>query len=352
MNVKEAQQFVVNFSKGDYTPTEHAAFLRWLRGANTRDLDVIADEYEAHHGQWVFSAEEPSSEWVEALENRLDRLAEKRREAPVVRMPFGKKVWIAAASIAVLFIAGTVWYSQTGGSLNKEQRQQVLATLTESMTVARGVAIGGGEQRSITLPDGSKVWLNVASTLKYPPVFSGTDRVVELTGEAYFEVTQRTDMPFRVLFRDAEVKVLGTHFNVMAYDDEPVAQTTLIDGAVSLESGSQRVTLHPGEQGEIPYPSPGAIGPIKVIPGIDPKAAVAWKDGDLKFDGTDLHAVLRTLARCYNVDIQVDQNVPDTPIYGAFFRSDGLDKILIPILEREHLHSINNGTIVRVTLAK
>ena len=346
MNVKEAQQFVADFSKGQYTPTEHAAFLQWLRGASAGDLDVIADEHEAHQGQWVFSAMAPSSDWLAALEERLDRLAEKREKAPVVHSSFRKRWWIAAASVAVLMIAGTVWYSQRDGSLNKEERQQVLATLTQSAVVDRG-----GEQRSITLPDGSKVWLNVASTLKYPPTFSGANRVVGLTGEAYFEVTQRSDMPFRVLIKDAEVEVLGTHFNVMAYDNEPVAQTSLIDGSVRVESGSQRVTLHPGDQGEIPYSSPGATGPIKVIPGIDPKSVIAWRNGDLKFDGTGMHAVLRTLERCYNVEIQVDQNVPDQPFTGTFSRSDGLEHILKG-LEREHLHFINQGTIVRVTFAK
>src|SRR5262249_43826417 len=147
---------------------------------------------------------------------------EKRKEAPVVRMPFAKRVLIAAASIAVLLVTGTVWYSQTGKSLNTRERKQLLATLTQTISVARG-----GEQRALTLPDGSKVWLNVASTLKYPANFSGPDRVVELDGEGYFEVTQRSDMPFRVLIKDAEVKVLGTHFNIMAYDDEPAAQVSL-----------------------------------------------------------------------------------------------------------------------------
>ena len=351
MNIKEAQQFVADYAKGEYTTTVHAAFLQWLRGASASELDVIADKHELLHGQWVFSAEEPSPEWVEALEEKLDRLAERRKKAPVVFLSFGKKVWVAAASIAILIIAGTVWYSQSGGSLSKEQRQQVLATLTQTMKVERG-----GDLRSVTLPDGSKVWLNVASTLKYPAVFSGRERVVELSGEAYFEVTQHSDMPFRVLIKDAEVEVLGTHFNVMAYDDEPVSQTSLIDGSVRLESGSQRITLHPGDQGEIPYPSPGATGPIKVIPGIagtDSRTVVAWMNGDLKFADTDLHAVMRTLARCYNVDIQVDQNVPTKGITGTFARSQGLDQIL-KSFEKEHQFHVlsNDGKTVRVTATK
>lgn len=100
----------------------------------------------------------------------------------------------------------------------------------------------------------------------------------------------------------------------------------------------------------MPYPSPGAAGPIRVIPGIDPSAVLAWKDGILKFDNTDLHAVMRTLGRCYNVGIRIDQNVPAKTITGLFSRRDGLSLIL-KRLEREHLHFINNGKTVTVTSA-
>jgi ferric-dicitrate binding protein FerR (iron transport regulator) len=347
MNVKEAQQFVANFVTGEYSAAEHATFLQWLRGASVGELNRIADQHESQYMRWAFPVAGPSPEWVVALEERLDRLAAKRKEAPVVRMSFSKRAWVAAAAIAVLMIGGGVWYTQFGKSRSGEERQRVLATLTQTFAVARG-----GEQQAITLSDGSRVWLNAASTLKYPTMFSGSERVVELSGEAFFDVTQRSNMPFRVLFRGAEVKVLGTHFTIMAYDNEPVSRTTLIDGSIRVESGSQQpVTLHIGEQGEIPYPSPGAAGPIKVIPGIDPSKILAWKDGVLKFDSTDLHAVMRTLERCYNVDIQVGQNLPKKTISGTFSRSEGLRHILKQLELYEHLHFTIDGNIVTVTLA-
>lgn len=366
MNSKEAQQFVADYVRGQYSPAGHAAFLRWLRGASIGEWTMIANEHEALYEQWESNnspgiinspdvpAEGPSPDWVVALEERLDRLEVKRKKAPVVFMgswrkvrALGSKAWIAAASVAVVITSGVVWYGQKEGAQRSEERQAVLATLTHTTTVARG-----GDQRAITLPDGSTVWLNAESTLKYPATFSGKERVVELTGEGYFDVTQNSNMPFRVLFRDAEVKVLGTHFNIMAYNDEPESQTTLVDGSVRIESGSQRVTLHPGEQGEIPYPSPGARGPIRVIPGIDPTAIGAWRDGTLKFDNADLHSVMRTLGRCYNVDIQFGQNIPYTRITANYSRSIGLDAILKNLEYLYlHLHFINNGRTVTVTRA-
>lgn len=346
MKLKEAQQFVADFAKGNYSPAEHAIFLQWVKGASANELDVIADEHEAMHEQWVVSATGPSPEWVVAIENRLDRLPLKTKNALVVAMHFGIGAWIAVASVIALVVGGTVWYNQSEQSAKTQERQQMLATLTQVTAVARG-----GEQQAIILPDGSKVVLNVASTLKYPAGFTGTERVVQLSGEAYFEVTQRPNMPFRVLFRDADVQVLGTHFNIMAYDNEPVSKATLIDGSVRVECGSQGITLYPGEQGEIPYPSPGATGPIRVIPGIDPAAVLAWKNGDLKFDNIGLYEVLRILERVYNVDIQIGQNVPDIPVTANFTRSNGLDYILNHFEQSEHLHIVTNGKKVTVTFA-
>ncbi|HXB93157.1 MAG TPA: FecR domain-containing protein [Puia sp.] len=349
MNVKEAQQFVAEFVKGGHQPEGHAAFLQWVSRASESELAQIADTHEVLHEQWAFPVEQPSPEWVAALEERLDKVGAEKRPANVITMVPNKMKWMAAASVATLVIAGAVWYGHSGRRTNVEERQQTLAMLTQTMEVVRG-----GEQQSFTLSDGSKVWLNAASTLKYPVSFNGKERVVELSGEGYFEVTERPNMPFRVLFRDAEVKVLGTHFNIKAYDDEPVSQTSLIDGSVRVESGSQQpVTLHPGEQGEIPYPSPGANGPIKVIPGIDPVTVQAWKEGILKFDNADLHLVMRTLGRCYNVEIQYGENLNAIPpITGTFSRSEGLNLILKQ-LEHEHLHFINSsdGKTIRVIRA-
>ncbi|HVS96322.1 MAG TPA: FecR domain-containing protein [Puia sp.] len=346
MKLQEARQYVADFARGHYNPAEHAAFLRWVTDANTAEWKLIADEHEARYEQWLVFSKAPSPEWVVAMENRLDRVERKGKNAPAIRLPFGRRIRAAAASVLVLAVGAAVWYHSSEKSSRTQERQALLASLTQTTAVARG-----GAEQAITLPDGSRVWLNAASMLKYPAKFTGKERVVELSGEAYFDVTRQSEIPFRVLFRDAEVKVLGTHFNIMAYDNEPVSKATLIDGSISVEGGSQRVTLHPGEQGEIPYPSPGAIGPIRVIPGIDPTAVLAWRDGGLNFSEMPLHAVFRTLERVFDVDIQLAKDVRDPLINAAFSRSDGLAYILHQLEIREHLHIVNNGKKVTVTLA-
>jgi len=208
--------------------------------------------------------------------------------------------------------------------------------LTNSFSVPRGEV-----QKELVLSDGSRVWLNAASVLKYPATFAGPERVVELSGEAYFEVAPNSANPFRVLIKDAEVEVLGTDFNVMAYEDEPISRTTLVDGAVKIESGQQSVKLEPGQQAQVAYPSPGVDVPIKVLSGIDPKKILAWKEGSLEFDSVDIKTVMRSLARVYNVEVQVDPNVSSALFSATFVRQLSLAKIL------EQLATLN---IVRIKL--
>ncbi len=345
MSLQEAKQFVAHFVTGDYTPEEYATFLRWLKGATEEELNAIADEHEASQEQWVDLSAQPSPEWVARLEQKLN--SAKEGEVPVRRMSPGRfirrKTWIAAASVVVLLSTGVYLYVREDGKVQQEGTQ-ALKALSNITSNPRG-----GDQKELILADGSKVWLNAASSLKYPSSFDGPERVVELSWEAFFEVTKNSSMPFRVLIKDAEVEVLGTHFNVMAYDDEPISRTTLIEGAVRMESGSYNVVLKPGEQAQIPYPSPGVANPIKVVTGVNPDVALAWKNGYFQFENDNLQTVMRTLSRAYDVDIQFDSNVPEKRITGNFSRQAGLDRILEQ-LESLKIHFKSNGKTVRVTL--
>src|ERR1700722_3284980 len=304
MSLKEAQHFVGQFIKGEYTPGDYAACLRWLRGAAAEELAIIADMHESMHGEWVLP-EGPSAGWVMQLEQKLDECREERveetvmgdREAPVVWMrsrrmirwkagKMGWSGWIAAASIVVLLTTSTYIYvrqmgSKTGGVVSDREK-----LLSMSFVNPRG-----GAQKELVLDDGSKVWLNAGSVLKYPAHFTGSERLVELSGEAFFDVTGNSGSPFRVLIRDAEVEVLGTFFAVMAYDDEPGSKTTLIHGAVKVMSSQQSSVLKPGEQVDIPYSSPG-VAPEVIYSEIDPKLVLAWKDGIYRFQSTDLYTIM------------------------------------------------------------
>jgi ferric-dicitrate binding protein FerR (iron transport regulator) len=367
MNLQEAKQFVALFVTGGYTPEEYAAFLRWLKVATAEELNMIADEHEAMHESWPLSSGGPSSQWVAQLERKLDEsiggsddhigddnaaeleVVEEEFVIPLIGNRPGRRmrrnVWLAAASVVVLFSMGTYLYVVKTEAGSDEQGTR-LEALNNTFSNPRG-----GVQKQFVLADGSKVWLNAASTLKYPTRFAGTERLVELSGEAFFEVAASAEHPFRVVIRNAEVEVLGTGFNVKAYDDEPASLTTLIEGALRVGSGAESVTLKAGEQAEIPYPSLG-VGAgkgtaIKVLSGVDSRSALAWRSGTFQFDNDHLDMVMRTLARAYNVDVQFEPNVPDIPVNGVFNRADGLGKILEQ-LKTFNIHFKNDGKKVIV----
>ena len=182
-----------------------------------------------------------------------------------------------------------------------------------------------GRQFSITLPDGTKVWLNAASSLKYPTSFTGTERRVELTGEGYFEVAPDKRKPFFVKAGDgAEIKVLGTKFNVNAYHDEPGTNTTLLEGHVrvnNLETGEPAV-LQPGQQAQLSERKTT----INNTPDIE--KVMAWKNGRFNFEGADLKETMRQLERWYNIEVVYEGAVPDVRFFGKMSRKVNLSTVL------------------------
>jgi transmembrane sensor len=210
----------------------------------------------------------------------------------------------------------------------------LLATSYNTVSTPRG------GQYQLTLPDGSKVWLNAASSLKFPVSFTGATRTVQLTGEAYFEVAHVTlpgskeRMPFEVQVNNGmKVQVLGTHFNIMAYEEESEAKTTLIQGNVKVitEAGRQQpdsepasVLLQPGQQ--VLLSNTGTN--LRVQKEANVEEAVAWKNGLFKFAKTDLKAVMRQLARWYDVQIEYAPNVPEKYFTGEISRRLNASEVL------------------------
>ncbi|HTI92627.1 MAG TPA: FecR family protein [Puia sp.] len=156
-----------------------------------------------------------------------------------------------------------------------------------------------GGQYEVILPDSTKVWLNAASSLTYPTAFTGTTREVQLKGEAYFEVAGDKNKPFRVVVDHLQVNVLGTHFNVMAYEDEGAIKTTLLEGSVKVTEGGASHLLKPGQEGRLDRSS----GAFK-ISAVDANEAVAWKNGVFQFGGANIEAVMRAVVRWYDVDVE------------------------------------------------
>lgn len=203
------------------------------------------------------------------------------------------------------------------------------------------VPVGG--QWQVILPDRSKVWLNALSSITYPVHFTGKERNVKVSGEAYFEVAHNAHMPFKVQCGTQTVEVLGTHFNIMAYADEKLIKTTLLEGSVKVSEGKVTKLLVPGEQAQV------GLGKIAVTNDIDMEDVVAWKNGYFKFDD-NLETIMAKVAKWYDVDV-VYQSKPDpNNVYaGKVSRSKNISSLLKIIEFNGDVHFKIEGRRVIVT---
>jgi ferric-dicitrate binding protein FerR (iron transport regulator) len=189
-----------------------------------------------------------------------------------------------------------------------------------------------GGQYKLTLPDGTQVWLNAATTLRYPVHFAADERRVEMTGEAYFEVAANAKAPFKVISNNQEVKVLGTQFNVNAYTDEESIKTTLLEGAVSVTNPTslnpQSAILRPGQQAQVNG------NQVTVANNVNLEQVVAWKNGQLAMENLDLKAVMRQISRWYDVEVVYDGALPAGRFGGILDQKLYLSNIMEVLEER------------------
>ena len=205
-------------------------------------------------------------------------------------------------------------------------------------------------QFTLSLPDGTHVWLNNASSLRYPVWFTGDIREVELTGEAYFEVAKDAAHPFRVKIRNSAagpdggtIDVLGTSFNVMAYSDENAERATLVDGSIRYVHGSSNTLLRPEDQSVF-----AADGELKTLHHVNVDEITAWKNGYFHFDHASLETTMRQLARWYDVTVVYHGKIAPQEFVGKIQRSMTLATVLKG-LEDENVHFVLAGKQVTVT---
>ena len=218
---------------------------------------------------------------------------------------------------------GTIAYSVTGA---KEEGAVTYNTL----------ATPRAAQFKLQLPDGTQVWLNNASSIRYPSSFSGSTRTVELTGQAYFDVAKDANRPFLVKAGTLSVDVLGTRFDLSAYSDEPEVLTTLVQGKIKVERNGQRSVLEPGQQ----VAATGDGG--WKVKSVNTEAVTAWRDGLFNFDNADLHTVLRQLARWYDLEVEFHGAIPEKRLQGQMQRSLTLNQVL-EILKDKDVQFILQG---------
>jgi transmembrane sensor len=205
-----------------------------------------------------------------------------------------------------------------------------------------------GGQYQLILVDGTKVWLNAASSITFPTQFNGSERKVEIIGEAYFEVAKNANKPFKVKSKNQIIEVLGTHFNVNTYDDEVADKTTLLEGSVSVSkitNGSVQTAgskiLKPGQQASV-----SANQSQINIAVADEDEAIAWKNGYFKFNKVDIQTIMRQLSRWYIVDVEYRGEMNKDLFVGKINRSENIEEVL-SILERSKINvAIKGRTII------
>ena len=237
----------------------------------------------------------------------------------------GKKIILSDAPIGLIAEQTNVSIFKTAdGKLvykakslkDNEQKTAIDNSELNSIATARG------QQYQVVLPDGSKIWLNAASTFTFPATFTSfNQRKVELVGEAYFEVAKDKAHPFIVKTDKQEVEVLGTHFNVNSYSDEDATRTTLLEGSVKVSNHNEQKILRPGQESLL------AKNNLSVRKA-DTEEAVAWKNGDFIFNNEDFGSILRQVSRWYNVEIIDNGNHKNLHLSGTVSRSKNISVVL------------------------
>lgn len=367
------------FAAGTATETERDAFNNWLSTLSPEAFREVLAQYEA-----VLATQQQSGPHNEVLlQSILAKLEKETSPAKLHVLSTGKWIRYAAAVIVLLGI-GTYFFlqktenntAQTAAKKTEQLQYDIpagtsgaLLTLADGRTILLDSLQPGtlteqgnkmelkngelnyaqwqqatqpasvlyntmqtprGRQFSLTLPDGTKVWLNAMSSIRFPVSFPGSTREVTITGEAYLEVAKDAGKQFIVHSNGVQTEVLGTSFNVNAYADEEAMRITLLEGKVQLREGTKTVMLEPGMQA-----SRNSNG-IRVATA-NTDQAIAWKNGVFNFNKLDLQSAMRQIARWYDVEIVYEKNIPNITFEGKIQRSLSLKQILKG-LEDDQVH--------------
>lgn len=373
MEKDQIRQLLKNYKAGTCTPHERAIVESWyLNYRNGEGQPLAADELEEEldwiwgrvsdhvgHGETIANPGR-GFRWIAAAaavllvglvsvlylyrsqQNRLPQLVIQADMAPggnhaTLTLADGSLVELSSEQSGLIMKSGIVTYTD-GSTVPVDGAGETAAT-------SYVISIPNGGQYQVVLTDGSTVWLNASSTLRYPSRFTGQNREVEIEGEAFFEVARDVDRPFVVRVKGHSVKVLGTAFNVSSYSDDPDTRVTLVHGSVEVadQEGhgmASAVGLKPGEQAVID-------GKGIEVKAVNVAPYTAWRDGVFRFDETELRSVLRQLSRWYDMEVEYRGDIPDTYYYGQIGRNNNLSAVLRILKESGLSFTVENDGVIR-----
>ncbi|WP_143306453.1 FecR family protein [Chitinophaga vietnamensis] len=260
------------------------------------------------------------------------------KNGAILTLANGRQVQLDSMDAALPTRQGQATLQKTSGQLSYQQQ----GDLVTEATVYNTVSTPRGRQFKLALADGTQVWLNAGSKIRFPTGFTTKERKVELSGEAYFEVAQNPAAPFIVQLHGSKITVLGTHFNIADYEDENNTNTTLLTGAVKLQTGNQAVVLSPGTQATIDKSS-GTLSTKTV----DTEPVIAWTKDKLILSNEDFAGLMRSISRWYDVDIVYAGKVPALRIGGSLHRNVNLS-VVLGFLEENGVHYQASGKTVTI----
>ncbi|KAA2241676.1 DUF4974 domain-containing protein [Chitinophaga agrisoli] len=385
MSIQPLEYYIDRYLNGSITPEEWSTLQELLKDSrNQQQLNELMDAQIMEYAAYAPVFPEMEDAISKAVLDKIDEegttmvpmAAELPEDKTTITKPVAFRRWYWAAAAVTLIAAGTVYYmagskkapqqlavhvpADIAPGTNKAQLtlangSTVSLDSTSARVITQGTAVihqqrgqllyaangvstavsyntlntPQGGQFQIQLSDGTRIWLNAASSIRYPTAFTGHERRVEIRGEAYFEVARMAESPFIVQVDDrAAVEVLGTDFNVNAYKDEKSLNTTLLNGSIRVNG----VMIKPGQQARI-RPS----SEIQVIKEADIIKAMAWKNGLFDFENAGLDEVMRQLARWYDIEVSYEGDIPDIEFVGKISRNTSLRGVLKG-LERMGVH--------------
>lgn len=365
MTTSRLEYLVQQTLAGTATPQEWEEFQQLVM-----QQEQSADLEQALENNW--QQFQPTTSVPSAQLNTIyETLMQQKDTKPATRIiPLRKWAWVAAASVLLISSAGVVYFMnakkepnvvhtpaaitpgkdgailtladgrkivldslgngvvshQSGTAVVLQNSQLIYETNNHhpSLPVSYNtLSTPKGRQFRITLPDGSRVWLNAASSLKFPTSFTAAQREVFITGEAYLEVAQDQKTPFIVKAGDVGIKVLGTTFNINAYPDEAMISTTLVEGKVQITNGTETQTLQPGQQ----LMANNKNG-ITLNKNVDVDQVIAWKNGYFNFEGVGIQTLMRQLERWYDIEVKYPEGIPAIQFVGKMSRNVKLPDLL------------------------